>query len=51
VLLAQHYDPAYLKSIDRNFSRFGQASVLEIAGVSADAFDDAAMRLLTVGAE
>jgi tRNA 2-selenouridine synthase len=50
-LLAQHYDPAYLKSIDRNFSRFGQASVLEIAGVSADAFDDAAMRLLTVGAE
>jgi tRNA 2-selenouridine synthase len=44
-LLAQHYDPAYLKSIDRNFSRFGEASVLEIAGVSAEAFDDAAMRL------
>ena len=45
-LLAQHYDPAYLKSIDRNFSRFGQATTLAIAGVSAEAFDDAASRLL-----
>jgi tRNA 2-selenouridine synthase len=45
-LLAQHYDPAYLKSIDRNFSRFAQAMTLEIAGVSAEAFDDAASRLL-----
>ena len=45
-LLAEHYDPAYLKSIDRNFSRFGQASTLEIAGVSAEAFDEAAKRLL-----
>ena len=45
-LLAEHYDPAYLKSIDRNFSRFGQASTLEIAGVSAEAFDEAAQRLL-----
>ena len=46
-LLAEHYDPAYLKSIDRNFSQYGQASVLEIAGVSAEAFDDAAGKLLT----
>jgi tRNA 2-selenouridine synthase len=45
-LLAEHYDPAYLKSIDRNFSRYGEASVLEIGGVSEDAFDDAARRLL-----
>ena len=45
-LLAEHYDPAYLKSIDRNFSRYGQASVLEIAGVSEQTFDDAAERLL-----
>jgi tRNA 2-selenouridine synthase len=49
-LLAEHYDPAYLKSIDRNFSRFGQAPVLEIAGVSAEAFDDAARRLLGTSA-
>ena len=45
-LLAEHYDPAYLKSIERNFSRYGEASVLEIAGVSAEAFDEAATRLL-----
>ena len=45
-LLAEHYDPAYIKSIGRNFSRFSEASVLEIAGVSEEAFDDAALRLL-----
>jgi len=45
-LLADHYDPAYIKSIGRNFSRFGQASVLEISGVSDAAFADAATRLL-----
>ncbi|SMP49936.1 tRNA 2-selenouridine(34) synthase MnmH [Noviherbaspirillum suwonense] len=45
-LLAEHYDPAYLKSIERNFSRFAQAATLKITGVSAEAFDDAAKRLL-----
>jgi tRNA 2-selenouridine synthase len=45
-LLADHYDPAYLKSIGRNFSRFTLASVLEISGISDAAFDDAATRLL-----
>lgn len=50
-LLAQHYDPAYLKSIERNFSSFAQASVLHIAGVSAQSFDDAAARLLEADAD
>jgi len=45
-LLADHYDPAYIKSIGRNFSRFAQASALEISGISDAAFDDAATRLL-----
>ena len=46
-LLADHYDPAYIRSIGRNFGRFSDAAVLEIAGVSEEAFDDAATRLLT----
>ena len=46
-LLVQHYDPAYLKSIDRNFSQFGQAQMLELADISDDAFADAARRLRT----
>ena len=50
-LLAEHYDPAYIKSIDRNFSRFSAASALEIAGVSEQAFDDAAVRLLAAGTD
>ena len=45
-LLADHYDPAYIRSIGRNFSRFSEAAVLELAGVSEAAFDDAAARLL-----
>jgi tRNA 2-selenouridine synthase len=45
-LLVDHYDPAYNKSIRRNFTRFGDAMALEIVGISAQAFDDAAGRLL-----
>jgi tRNA 2-selenouridine synthase len=45
-LLAGHYDPAYTKSIRRNFARFGDALALDITGTSASAFDDAASRLL-----
>ena len=45
-LLSQHYDPAYIKSIGRNFGRFDDALVLDIPGVSEQAFDDAAARLL-----
>lgn len=45
-LLTDHYDPAYNKSIRRNFTRFGDAMVLEITGISAQAFDAAAGTLL-----
>jgi tRNA 2-selenouridine synthase len=41
-LLAEHYDPAYLRSIDRNFVRVGQAQVLELAGIGAEDFQQAA---------
>lgn len=45
-LLIDHYDPAYNKSIRRNFTRFGDAMTLEIADISAQAFDAAAATLL-----
>ena len=37
-LLAEHYDPAYLRSIGRNFTRYGEARALVLDGI-----DDAAM--------
>jgi tRNA 2-selenouridine synthase len=45
-LLVQHYDPAYLRSIDRNFLRFGSAQVLPLQDISVQSFDAAAATLL-----
>ncbi|MEB0134832.1 tRNA 2-selenouridine(34) synthase MnmH [Actimicrobium sp. CCC2.4] len=44
-LLVQHYDPAYLKSIERNFSQYTQAFALELPDISPEAFDAAARQL------
>jgi tRNA 2-selenouridine synthase len=44
-LLVDHYDPAYLRSIDRNFSHFSQAQVLELKDISRMAFQHAAESL------
>ncbi|MBC8118846.1 MAG: tRNA 2-selenouridine(34) synthase MnmH [Burkholderiaceae bacterium] len=44
-LLVEHYDPAYLKSIDRNFAHVGRAAVVSIAVESPDAFQAAARGL------
>jgi tRNA 2-selenouridine synthase len=44
-LLLQHYDPAYTRSIDRNFLRFGEARVLELADISPQAILHAARTL------
>jgi tRNA 2-selenouridine synthase len=44
-LLIDHYDPAYLRSIDRNFSQFSQARSLELAALDDEAFGQAAQRL------
>ncbi|OEZ64045.1 MULTISPECIES: tRNA 2-selenouridine(34) synthase MnmH [unclassified Duganella] len=44
-LLADHYDPAYLRSIDRNFVRYGQALPLELEDIDAAAFQAAALIL------
>ncbi|WP_373986814.1 tRNA 2-selenouridine(34) synthase MnmH [Duganella sp. BuS-21] len=47
-LLAQHYDPAYLRSIDRNFVRYGQALPLHLDDIGAEAFAAAARQLLAM---
>ncbi|MYM93493.1 tRNA 2-selenouridine(34) synthase MnmH [Duganella vulcania] len=44
-LLADHYDPAYLRSIDRNFVKYGQAFPLELEDIGSAAFQAAAARL------
>ncbi|MDB5841544.1 MAG: ybbB [Herminiimonas sp.] len=44
-LLIDHYDPAYLRSIDRNFSQFSQARTIELAELGDVAFGEAAQRL------
>lgn len=41
-LLALHYDPAYLRSIARNFPQYASAQKLEIDGISVEAFGNAA---------
>jgi tRNA 2-selenouridine synthase len=47
-LLVQHYDPAYLRSIDRNFVQYPQADVLALPGISKDDFLAAARQLHTI---
>ncbi|HEY5800623.1 MAG TPA: tRNA 2-selenouridine(34) synthase MnmH [Burkholderiaceae bacterium] len=44
-LLAEHYDPAYLRSIARNFARYGEAQVLTLGGIDHAALVRAAQRL------
>ena len=44
-LLVQHYDPAYLRSIDRNFVQYPQAERLELPGISKEEFLAAARHL------
>jgi tRNA 2-selenouridine synthase len=44
-LLVEHYDPAYLRSIDRNFVQYPQADVVELADIAPDDFLALAHRL------
>jgi tRNA 2-selenouridine synthase len=44
-LLVEHYDPAYVRSIDRNFTLFSEAEVLELADIGVDDFMRAARYL------
>jgi tRNA 2-selenouridine synthase len=44
-LLVEHYDPAYLRSIDRNFVQFGQAEIVELKDIAEADFLAAAHHL------
>lgn len=44
-LLSEHYDPAYLRSMERNFLRFGAAEELVLEDIDAPAMLAAARRL------
>ena len=44
-LLVEHYDPAYLRSIDRNFVQFPKAQVVELGDIREEDFVAAARRL------
>lgn len=47
-LLLQHYDPAYLQSIKRNFLRYAEAAPLLLPDISDAAFKQAALSLCTI---
>ena len=44
-LLVEHYDPAYVRSIDRNFVQVNQAEVLELGDIGVNDFMAAARHL------
>jgi len=44
-LLEQHYDPAYLRSVDRNFVQYPKALALQLDDIGPDAFLAAARSL------
>jgi tRNA 2-selenouridine synthase len=45
-LLVDHYDPAYLRSIDRNFTQFPQAEIVDLADIGSADFAAAARHLM-----
>jgi tRNA 2-selenouridine synthase len=45
-LLAQHYDPAYLQSMQRNFIQFGESKIIAPNDRSAGAMADLSSRIL-----
>lgn len=48
-MLAQHYDPAYDRSMKRNYLRIDEAQAVELAGADEPALDEAAQRILAIG--
>lgn len=45
-LLNEHYDPAYLKSIDRNFSGYKNSVIVDMPDISQASFAEAAHELM-----
>jgi tRNA 2-selenouridine synthase len=49
-LLGEHYDPAYERSINRNYVRFGESDVVNLSGPDELAFARLARTLATPSA-
>ncbi|MEO8598441.1 MAG: tRNA 2-selenouridine(34) synthase MnmH [bacterium] len=47
-LLEEHYDPAYKRSIQRNFNQYGQARILELTDIDIDSLQKAARQLAQI---
>jgi tRNA 2-selenouridine synthase len=45
-LLVEHYDPAYLKSIERNFKNYAKGNVVTLPDISVAAFEEAARQIM-----
>jgi tRNA 2-selenouridine synthase len=45
-LLVEHYDPAYLKSIERNFTNYAKGMVVVLPDISDAAFEEAARQIM-----
>jgi tRNA 2-selenouridine synthase len=45
-LMHEHYDPTYLRSIERNFKHYAQATVVELPDARANILADAAARMV-----
>ncbi len=48
-MLAQHYDPAYDRSMKRNYLLIDEAQSVELAAADEPALDEAARRVLAIG--
>ncbi|MEO8407706.1 MAG: tRNA 2-selenouridine(34) synthase MnmH, partial [Oxalobacteraceae bacterium] len=44
-LLIEHYDPAYKRSIQRNFNQYDHAQILELTGIDTESLQSAARQL------
>jgi tRNA 2-selenouridine synthase len=45
-LLVEHYDPAYLKSIERNFKNYARGMEVTLPDISVAAFEEAARQIM-----
>ena len=48
-LLAEHYDPAYLRGMGRNYAGYGAAATIAVDGAGAAHFARAAQEALALG--
>jgi tRNA 2-selenouridine synthase len=45
-LLVEHYDPAYLKSIERNFENYAKGTVVAMPDITARSFEEATRQIM-----